>query len=903
MRIGIIANRKYRDWLIDVFSNYSSNYTITGFYSVHHSEEGCCQGIPVIDMSQMSNDNDAFVIAVDSAQLFDEIQDKLFEVYPECVNVCVIRPLSMDKRSDFLIDRKTLNFAHISPDRRYTFCLERSVWYWDEEKKDRVLLDLNAFSEDLSKWKNKVSDIGMFRLRGNDPLVESGHMIEIIEKYRRIFPDSEIRVRTGAKSEIPECIAQHLKNLDVVVECNAGLDGNINCCGMLDVLVKHNIEHVAWTWEKREAYLETELNRTRNYYNSRYIEEKKNYIEEKKQRNDLLNKLRRRPTVLKLLDCFSAGYSMPQYCFDHNYCHPLFVGDDFELLWQIYVQFLFDKRMSPKFSSEDDQNICVCHSEGYLYAGELTIVPVSSVNFDEYDLIIYFGYKNPFETLTDKVISADELLQSIQNYVYNVRPFEAFSADNPGVKIVLMNHPSLETVSDLGEEGEKVIHRNVHDLYLKINEDNYSGEYVPFSSLGYTVEETRKLLNRPNEDMLTDGSSRYSDDPDDIINISNGRRKTDGQISKRYKHRIYCIGICAMYGYGAPWNKTIESYLQKLLNESGFEYIVINEGMFLTNRAQDLFYNLRKLDVVSGDIVIAMMPHINECNEFPFIDVSGMFDDMNNIDLMFADKGHLTEMGYDILAKKIFSFLLNNGLFENEYINHFSSLPYPHRYGIISRCYNNIPNDKLTEYKSSIRKKKAKIGAIVANCNPFTCGHRYLIEYAVSMVDRLYVFVVEEDKSLFSFEDRLKMVELGTRDLDKVSILPTGMFIVSMTTFREYFNKDITSDQTIDVVMDLSIFALEIAPELGINIRFVGEEPNDSVTKQYNDQMKDILPKQNNPIEVIEIPRLMKNGNYVSAKLVRKEIEKGNLISVKEYVPLSTYKYLSSLYNWSDDGK
>lgn len=40
-----------------------------------------------------------------------------------------------------------------------------------------------------------------------------------------------------------------------------------------------------------------------------------------------------------------------------------------------------------------------------------------------------------------------------------------------------------------------------------------------------------------------------------------------------------------------------------------------------------------------------------------------------------------------------------------------------------------------------------KTGAIVMNGNPFTKGHRYLIEYAAKNVEKLYIFVVEEDKS------------------------------------------------------------------------------------------------------------------------------------------------------------
>ena len=39
------------------------------------------------------------------------------------------------------------------------------------------------------------------------------------------------------------------------------------------------------------------------------------------------------------------------------------------------------------------------------------------------------------------------------------------------------------------------------------------------------------------------------------------------------------------------------------------------------------------------------------------------------------------------------------------------------------------------------------ISCLVMNCNPFTLGHRYLIETAAKAVDHLYIFVVEEDIS------------------------------------------------------------------------------------------------------------------------------------------------------------
>ena len=49
--------------------------------------------------------------------------------------------------------------------------------------------------------------------------------------------------------------------------------------------------------------------------------------------------------------------------------------------------------------------------------------------------------------------------------------------------------------------------------------------------------------------------------------------------------------------------------------------------------------------------------------------------------------------------------------------------------------------------------------ALVMNCNPFTLGHKYVIEKAASESDRVYVFVLSEKGDGFSPRDRLEMVK------------------------------------------------------------------------------------------------------------------------------------------------
>jgi [citrate (pro-3S)-lyase] ligase len=200
-------------------------------------------------------------------------------------------------------------------------------------------------------------------------------------------------------------------------------------------------------------------------------------------------------------------------------------------------------------------------------------------------------------------------------------------------------------------------------------------------------------------------------------------------------------------------------------------------------------------------------------------------------------------------------------------------------------------NEQLLTYLGSLKEHRPRIGAIVMNCNPFTLGHRYLIEYAVSRCDRLFVFVVEEDLSLFPFADRIELIHQGISDLPNITVLPSGYFIISRMTFPEYFEKEgLQKNEVINASSDVEIFAQKIAPALGITIRFVGEEPFDNVTRQYNAQMRRILPRYG--IDFVVIPRKEQDGEPISASRVRKLLKSDELDKIKTLVPQTTYEYL-----------
>jgi len=205
---------------------------------------------------------------------------------------------------------------------------------------------------------------------------------------------------------------------------------------------------------------------------------------------------------------------------------------------------------------------------------------------------------------------------------------------------------------------------------------------------------------------------------------------------------------------------------------------------------------------------------------------------------------------------------------------------------------------KYLQYLSGIKEsiginQEKGIGAIVVNCNPFTLGHQFLIEYAADQVDLLYIFVVEENLSEFSFEDRLELVKAGTEHLENVRILPSGRFIISNLTFPDYFGKGKAKNVSVDVSTDVGLFADYIAPALGITKRFVGTEPNCVVTRQYNDYMREYLLEQG--MDFIEIERKEIGDAPISASRVRELLAKKNYDEVAKIVPKSTLEYLRAL--------
>jgi [citrate (pro-3S)-lyase] ligase len=385
------------------------------------------------------------------------------------------------------------------------------------------------------------------------------------------------------------------------------------------------------------------------------------------------------------------------------------------------------------------------------------------------------------------------------------------------------------------------------------------------------------------------------------VNISDGHRIVSNQ-PENYTRAVYVFGGCITFGAGCPDDGTSSACLQQLFSDNGMnEFKVENYGMFTFGRKKHVFERIKLLPYKPGDILVSSFSNLHSPKGVTYlpegvfhVDTLRMFERPHDWgENVFFDTSHPNEIGQRAIAAKVFDFLKTQNFFEGFADSH---------YAVPVLSANILPREELAlldEYLSTITPLRSAIGAVVLNCNPFTLGHRYLVEQSAQKVARLFIFVVEEDKSVFSFADRIELVRQGTADIPNVTVIPSGKFIISSLTFTDYFGKSELQDRTIDPSMDVRLFGQFIAPKMGINIRFAGEEPLDNVTRQYNDAMRRILPQYG--VEFEAIPRKESEGEVISASRVRKLLESKDFDAIAKIVPETTLVYLIEKFGDESD--
>ena len=445
-----------------------------------------------------------------------------------------------------------------------------------------------------------------------------------------------------------------------------------------------------------------------------------------------------------------------------------------------------------------------------------------------------------------------------------------------GVKTILLKDPrSIDVPKRFRENFD-----NFEELFVNTeHRKNFLGDEIDFDGL--------KMLHTFN---LKGKYIDYADCSESGANRTNGERLTIGS-SYDSKPDIYFFGPCTMCGGYCSDASTIESYLQKLVGDNYHIHNMCTHASFSAMK-------MRMLKLKQGDCIVYMPfdTSVFDGVETSIISLEECYltDTEERIHYWWDTNAHINWKMNKIIAEYLYKTMIPLLNSQNEGFSRCLSLLDARniRFDYLYRKYNKTFNewyDRLNTTADSTKKN----GCIVMNGNPVTEGHRYLISEATKEVDQLYIFVLQEEKSFFSFKDRLTMVKLACDGIDNVTVLPSGNFIISNGTMPGYFDKENLQEEKLDASTDLSLFCEVIAPLFSISIRFVGDEPEDKFTKQYNDQMREILPEYGIELKIYD--RKKSGDATISGTRVREYYRAREWDKMTGLVPEAVIGYMRGL--------
>ena len=414
-------------------------------------------------------------------------------------------------------------------------------------------------------------------------------------------------------------------------------------------------------------------------------------------------------------------------------------------------------------------------------------------------------------------------------------------------------------------------------------------QYYPGYGDDAAIREVFDWMNAGLRVVMRDGVAFFADLASPHYNVVNNARVTT-DVPATYKNTVYLFGNCNAVSLFAEDKNTMASHLQRRCNAAMpgklRVHCAANMQNFVDSTRQILsprfvFKPGDQVILLSHDVKESLaegvLEHFQNRSFYQFRDFSGAFQRPHGYGEVVFDNKHLAPEGFAMLADLLYAIV--EKAVDEEERNESPIAPYLAPY---------------LKYLAMLRKKRdtaaQTVGAIVMNCNPFTLGHKHLVMEAAKRCDYLYIFVLDEDKSFFPFDDRIAMVKLGLAGVPGISVVPGGKVILSSETMPEYFEKEDIQSVTVDTSHDLTLFATLVAPRLGITKRFAGTEPFCRVTQQYNDGMREMLPRHG--VEFVELPRFSVGGREVSASLARECLKNKKFETLQELVPATTYDFL-----------
>ena len=450
-----------------------------------------------------------------------------------------------------------------------------------------------------------------------------------------------------------------------------------------------------------------------------------------------------------------------------------------------------------------------------------------------------------------------------------------------GVRVIMLSDQGR------GTEYQRKLYEGFEERRKRIQGDPahvYPDEAEAFYGELYTEEYARAVDTHMFLMEKQNSFTRLKDCEEPYFHIHNGERDTVGQPERG--RSIYFFGPCIAVGAYVEDRHTIESQLQELLNREGYPYRVVNCGCW--ENAYSELIRITSTPMNEGDVAVIFYrgKAYEGLEQINILDVL----EENRVpgEWMLDSPVHLNHKANGILAREIFGRLVTGGL-SRELPEGDRGMPGKAqltvsekaiRYLYVDRYYWNLPP-----------APGKRVGNISMHANPFTLGHKYLIDYARSRTDRLILMLIEEEMGIFSFSERYAMTCEALKGEKDVVIAPSGPFQATRAVFPGYFVKTDTSFAQ-SAENDCRIFAEQIAPMLGMNVRFFGDERHNPKMQEFNEIACRVLREYG--VDAVVIPRAEKNGQAISASAVRK-LQPTQRDELLQNVPESTLEIMEGV--------
>lgn len=464
----------------------------------------------------------------------------------------------------------------------------------------------------------------------------------------------------------------------------------------------------------------------------------------------------------------------------------------------------------------------------------------------------------------DNYIFLYQMINCVYNQaIYNTADFLA----EKNISVCMVDVP--ETLEDLTPQ----------EIYRRDNQINLNQ-----IELLDTPEKIQSLYSVYGEELVEQYKKRETF-IDRITAFSQGI-SSFSMLTEDRKKNIYLMGPCIAYQSDIMAKDTLVNRIQLMAEENypgEYKVIAVSFPVELFPMFDKVIHSMK---IYEDDIFVFMYHNLAD-NKYDSINLRDLYMTRNGSEWFSNSPIHVNAKGSYAIAKCIY----------DDFINKNTKALTLGKVAFYPTMLDPSEEEQLNLYFKTYADKvrPGNNGAIVMNCNPYTLGHDYLIRTAAEMVDNLYVFVVEEDKSYFPFRDRFELVKENTEKYKNVIVLPSGKMILSANTFGAYFQKEQYHEIECDATDDMKLFGLAVAPYFGIKTRFSGTEPMDAVTSRYLDAMLNQLPEYGLKVQVIE--RKEGNNGVISATKVRKLLKEKDWEGIREYVPEITFDYLYNKYN------